>query len=117
MVRSVKFSKLLYLKALHGADLTSSEYRILVTILCYTDANGEGAYPGPGRLSGDCNMSERTVKRCIKSLRIEGYLRRTKKGGRNPRRASEYALSLPAWRAQWWREQTVTPVSHHTDPI
>lgn len=105
MVPGVKFSKLLYLKGLHGANLTSSEYRVLVTVLCYTNANGEGAWPGVARLQDDCRMSERSVQRCLKSLRTKGWLRRVQLGSAKSGRASEFALSTPGKRASWHRKQ------------
>lgn len=96
------FNKFTYLKSLHGVDLTAPEFRVLVTLLNYTNQNGERAYPGIANLARDCCLSHSTVKRALRVLEEKGWLRKVSRGhggGRGLRQqglASEYALSFPA---------------------
>ncbi|MCV7422999.1 helix-turn-helix domain-containing protein [Mycobacterium yunnanensis] len=93
-------NKFAYLKALHGAGLDASEYRVLVTLLDYSDGHGRNAHPGRSTLATDCELSESTIKRSIKSLQRKGFIREESRGGRggeNGRnQASCYTLTLPA---------------------
>ena len=93
------FSKLDYLEGLRGADLTSSEFRVLVVIVGYANsADGKNAHPGVERLAGDCGMTERSVKRCLKALTGKGWVRQGVRGGRDGSGqswASSYELSTP----------------------
>jgi Helix-turn-helix domain len=92
-----KFCKFTYLKGLHRHPVPPAAYRVLVTVLDYTNERGEMAYARVGRLAADCCMNERTVKRHLAWLREHGYLTRTKRGRRvgNVGLASEYSLALP----------------------
>ena len=92
-----RFCKFTYLKGLHGHPVPPAAYRVLVTVLDYTNERGEMAYASVGRLAADCCMNERTVKRHLAWLREHGYLTRTKRGRRvgNVGLASEYSLALP----------------------
>jgi DNA-binding transcriptional regulator PaaX len=88
-----------YIRALRGADLTLAEFRVLVTVWDYSDEHGRHAYASIARLAADCEVSERTVRRCLVDLVAKGFLRRVRRGHRdgagNPW-ASEYELRLLA---------------------
>ncbi|MFV8237464.1 helix-turn-helix domain-containing protein [Mycobacteroides chelonae] len=91
-------NKFEYLKALHGVDITPAQFRVLVTILDYSDQNGNRAFPGVENLVSDCCLSTATVKRCLAALEGAGWLTKVSRGGRSGdgrKRASEYALSAP----------------------
>lgn len=93
------FSKLGYLESLRGADLTGSEFRVLVVMAGYADSkDGRNARPGNDRLAADCRLEERSVRRCLASLVAKGWLRQERRGGRNGAGvawASSYELSKP----------------------
>ncbi|CQD11855.1 hypothetical protein BN1232_02232 [Mycobacterium lentiflavum] len=93
------FDKHGYLKLLRGVDMTYSEYRVLVTMLSYSDGDGTHAHPGNARLAEDCDICERSVKNALVSLVKRGWLVKVKEGrGRgpgNPGVAAEYALTMP----------------------
>src|SRR5690606_19359303 len=63
------FDKLGYLRILRAAKLTHAQYRVLVTILGYTDGDGGNAHPGYARLADECRMSKGTVSKCIAQLK------------------------------------------------
>ena len=88
------FSKLLYLKSLHGVKMEpASAYRVLVTILDYADADGTNAWPGVARLAKDCCMSERQLQRCLDKLREGGFVHEDERGGRDRgNKASVYSV-------------------------
>lgn len=90
-------SKLAWQKELRGADLTHSEYRVLLTISTYTDAQGSKAHPGWDRIARDARMDKRNAKRAVANLIEKGWLRLTRKGGNNVgyRIADEYELTTP----------------------
>lgn len=91
-------NKFEYLKALHGVDVTPAQFRVLVTILDYSDQNGNRAFPGVENLVKDCCLSTATVKRCLTALVDAGWLTKVSRGGRSGdgrKRASEYALTAP----------------------
>jgi predicted transcriptional regulator len=94
-----KFSKLDYLDGLRGADLSAGEYRVLTTMLGYANSrDGKDARPGVTLLMGDCNMSESTVERHLKSLVKKRWLKQARRGGRNGAGtawASSYELTTP----------------------
>ena len=92
------FSKLAYLKDLHGCPMKPSTFRVLVTVFSYTNANGHNAFPGSARLARDCCMSVDTVNRALKELVADGWLRRVSRGGRSSdgaHWAAEYTLTTP----------------------
>ena len=92
----MKFSKLAYLKGLHGVKMSASTFRVLVTVLNYTDANGDNAYPGLQRLAEDCCTSVSTVQRALKQLKADGWIRVEQRGGRRgdgTHWATNYSLS------------------------
>jgi predicted transcriptional regulator len=89
------FSKLQYLKALHGEKMKDSTFRVMVTVFNYTNEEGLRAYPGNARLAEDCNTSVSTVKRALKELVELGWLVHVKRGGRagdGTHFSGEYAL-------------------------
>jgi predicted transcriptional regulator len=88
-----EFSKLRYLKTLHGVDISATCYRVLVTISDYTDRHGKRAWPGIEKLVEDCRLSRSTVKRSLCELEQTGWLHLDKRGRKGMR--SEYSLSTP----------------------
>ncbi|WP_134797034.1 helix-turn-helix domain-containing protein [Mycobacterium avium] len=76
------FSKLQYLKELHGAAMKDSTFRVMVTVFNYTNAEGRNAFPGNEALARDCNTSVSTVKRALKELTEKGWLIKVAPGGR-----------------------------------
>ncbi|SKU76428.1 Uncharacterised protein [Mycobacteroides abscessus subsp. massiliense] len=94
-----KFDKYAYLKALHGVDIAPNQFRVLVTMLDYTNQDGERAFPGIEKLSADCCISRATVKRSLAALEGAGWLTKVSRGGRSGdgrNRASEYSISQPS---------------------
>ena len=67
-------SKLNWYNSLRGADLTPSEFRILVLLATYSSASLENARPGAERLARDACMSERQVWRILEAWRLKGPL-------------------------------------------
>lgn len=93
-----RISKMTYPTRLRGADLTASEYRVLMTIWTYSDEHMRKAYPSRARLATDCCMSLASVKRAVTALTAKGYLTIDARGGwsEGGNRANVYHLSLPA---------------------
>ncbi|WP_156442345.1 helix-turn-helix domain-containing protein [Mycobacterium sp. IS-1556] len=90
--------KYAYLEALRDADLTHTEYRVLVNLLTYADADGTNAYPSIAMLVDDCLLSERQVQRCLRRLCESGWIRVASPGGRirgGRGKATEYVLTTP----------------------
>jgi hypothetical protein len=92
------FDKHEWVKAVRGADISSSEYRVLLNVYSYTNGAGERAYPSVARLAQDCRLSESSVKNSLRALEKMAWLRKVKRGGRSGNgttRATEYALAYP----------------------
>lgn len=91
-------TKLAWQKALRGAELSPTEYMVLLTISTYTDEHLEHAHPGWARLADDTHLDRRTIKKAVDSLRMKGYLVLTMPGGNQYRKglANEYHLTLPS---------------------
>ena len=87
-----------YINALDGADLSLTEFRVLIAVWRHTDRQGQHAYASAARLAVECRISERSVRRCLVTLAQKRFLRRVTRGGRDiGPRASEYALTpIPA---------------------
>lgn len=94
-----RFNKLSYLQLLSGAALTHAEYRVLVTLLTYTDDDGTNAHPGYRRLADECRMSNGTVSKAIKQLKKSGWLWQSANGIRceGGRVAAVFELRIPAY--------------------
>lgn len=90
-------SKMTYVTALRGVGLPPAEYLVLMTVWTYSDERMLNAFPSMGRLSADTGLSRSTVKRCLRSLRAEGYLTVDAKGGNvdGKNMATRYRLTLP----------------------
>src|SRR5271169_2326183 len=57
---------------LYNSDLTATELRILS---CLLDHRGpKGCFPGYATIAFETNISDRTVRRCIKALRRKGWI-------------------------------------------
>lgn len=91
------FGKLQFLSTLRGGDFTHAEYRVLVTLLSYTDRDGCNAHPGVARLADDCHMSTGTVRKALRELKRRGWVYETHKGrpAKHRRVASTYRVQLP----------------------
>lgn len=74
-------SKLDWFKAIRGADLTSAEVHLLALLVGYSNAQGENAYPGLTRLADDSGLSERQVRRILRSLEDKRAIAVTQEGG------------------------------------
>jgi|SRR6516162_8113261 hypothetical protein len=91
-----QFDKFSYINALDGADLTLAEFRVLIAVWRHSDRHGRHAYASAARLSQECRMHERNVRRYLAELCRKKFLRRVQRGGRDTQaRASEYELRLP----------------------
>lgn len=77
------FSKLQWLKSLHGMNMNPNAFRVLVTVYNYTNGDGRDAYPGREALARDCCISVSTVKRTLKELTEAGWLVKVTPGGRS----------------------------------
>jgi DNA-binding transcriptional MocR family regulator len=94
----VTFSKLSYLRLLHGIEMKPTTFRVLVTVFDYTNKFGRRAYPGNKRLAQDCCLSVKTVERALKELEKDGWVCRVARGGRSgdgAHWAAEYELVQP----------------------
>jgi Helix-turn-helix domain len=92
------FDKFAYLKALRGARLQASHFRVLVELWNRSDAKGERAFPGLAMLASDCVLSVSTVTRALNALQELGWIHQDLRGGRsgNGRAwASVYSLTIP----------------------
>lgn len=106
-----KFSKLAYLRLLQNAGLTHAQYRILVTILTYSDRDGMNAHPGFANLAKECKMSKGTVSKGITALKRAGWLWESARGirGDGSPSASVFELRVPDY-------FTSARASHRSDP-
>ena len=77
------FSKLTYLKELHGVEMKATTFRVLVTVFDYTNEHGRRAFPGNERLARDCCLSVSTVKRALRQLEADCWIQRVQRGGRS----------------------------------
>lgn len=95
------FDKLGYLRLLRTAKLTHAQYRVLVTILTYTDGEGENAHPGYARLADECRMSKGTVSKCIAQLKRAGWLWQVSRGypSEGGKKASVFRVRVPEYLA------------------
>lgn len=93
------FSKLTYLRILRSASLTHAQYRVLVTLLVYTNPDGTNAHPGYARLVRECQMSKGTVSKSLKALKKAGWLWETSKGTatKGSDEASVFELRVPEY--------------------
>lgn len=92
-----EFNKYAYLKSLHGRELSTGAYRVLITVLDYANEYGENAHPGIARLADDCVMGASTVRRHLNWLVEHGYLVLDSRGHnvKNFAVASVYHVELP----------------------
>lgn len=90
-------NKMTWQKELRGAELTHAEFRVLVTISTYADAEGRRAHPGWDRITVDARVDKRTAQRAVKSLIGKKWLILVRKGGNQVgyRIADEYELTSP----------------------
>lgn len=90
-------TKLQWQKRLRGADLTNTEYRVLMTICSYTDKTLGNAHPGWARIVADSCITEKTAKKAVVALVAKGWLRLVEAGGNQygKGRANVYALAVP----------------------
>ena len=91
---SGEFSKLTWLKKLHGVDVTPAEFRVLVTIFNYSDKRGNNAAPGRSALIADTGLTEKHIRTCVRALEARGLLLVTEEGGRRNGRPLARGWSL-----------------------
>ena len=87
-----------WMEALRGADLTHAEYRVAVNLWTYARADLTNARPGPATLREAARVNEKTLKKALRALEANGWIRVTEQGGSEPggpRRATVYALTFP----------------------
>jgi hypothetical protein len=78
--------------------MTGSQYRVLTTLLDYSDATGRNAFPSVETMAADCDMTDRNIKRCLSWLRDSGWIVQRSRGGRGKGGAgwaSVYDLPMP----------------------
>lgn len=89
------FSKLTWQKKLRGADLSHAEYRVLMSISTYTNADGRNAHPGNARIIEDSTIARSKIGPILRSLEAKGWLivERASVGRTD---ATVYRLGVPA---------------------
>lgn len=94
-----KFSKLKYLKGIHGVKISPPAFRVWVTVFNHSNEEGKKAHPGVARLAEECCLSASTVRRALKELEGAGWLWQKSRGhrlGNGAKHASEYWLTTPS---------------------
>ncbi|MDV8024005.1 helix-turn-helix domain-containing protein [Rhodococcus sp. IEGM 1330] len=77
-----RVSKLDWLKSLRGVEeLTHAEFRVLVILSTFADADLRNAYPSNERLQRDAAVSRTALKSALKTLRAKGYISLESLGG------------------------------------
>jgi hypothetical protein len=93
--------KLTWFKSLRGADLNSGEFRILVLLQTYSNAEMENAHPSAARLAEDAGLSERQVYTILDCLKGKGAIEVTQEGGKGGfRLATVYKILTPPQRSK-----------------
>lgn len=90
--------KFAWTKALRGAEgLTHAEFRVLVILSTYTDANLGNAFPGRQQLFDAACVSMPTGKKALKSLIEKGWVVLVEEGGNQhwKGKANVYAVTVP----------------------
>lgn len=90
--------KFAWLRSLRGADLTHAEFRVLVNLCTYADADSGQAYPSNSTLAEASAVNPKVLTRdLIPALRQKGWIRLVAPGGnQNGRgRANVWKLSFP----------------------
>lgn len=90
-------TKLQWQKDLRGADLTATEYMVLLTLSTYASKDGTSIHPGWTRLIKDTHLDIRTAKKAVTSLIKKGFLAQTEVGGNQYgyKQANVYELLQP----------------------
>lgn len=75
--------KITYLTTLRGVNISPVDYRVLITLLTYADADGTRAFPSAKELAKACHMNLKTVPAALKRLEQRGLITCVKrsKGG------------------------------------
>lgn len=87
------------MKALRGADIKASEYRVLTTLATYADRNGGNARPSNATLAMDCCLNIDTVTAALRVLKERGWIRLVQRGGgggKGTGRANTWELCVPS---------------------
>lgn len=94
---TTKRTKLQWLESLRGADLTHAEFRILVIIATYTNANRTNAFPGFTTIVRESRVDEKTARSALRSLQAKGYLVLLEEGGNRhwKGKANVYGVTTP----------------------
>lgn len=90
-------NKFAWMKALRGADLTHAEYRVVVNLSTWADADLSNAFPGLAALCVAARVSVPTARKALKSLAEKGWLVLVEPGGNQyfKGKANVYALTVP----------------------
>ncbi|MGV9672465.1 helix-turn-helix domain-containing protein [Gordonia sp. NPDC003504] len=86
-------TKLDWLRSLRGADLTPLQFRVLVILATYANADGSDARPGVDRLIRECQTSRKSIQRSLRQLVEAGHIEVVSAGGGRGR-AAEYRIVL-----------------------
>lgn len=93
---TMKLDKFTWQKKLRGADLTKTEYCVLMNISTYTGPDLKGATMSVATIASDCRIDARWAQRNIKSLQQKGFLKITTPGGNAPGNTNTYEVTLPS---------------------
>jgi hypothetical protein len=90
-------NKFAWTKALRGADLTNAEYRVVVNLSTWADADLSNAYPSLAALCAASQVSVATGKKALKTLIAKGWVVLVEPGGNQyfKGKANVYALTVP----------------------
>ena len=87
-----------YLRAIRDArDLTSSERLVAVMVMSHAGPTGRKSHPGIPLLMFETGLSDKTIRRALKSLEAKKWLVLTYSGhGGDQAKANEYDLNIPS---------------------
>jgi len=79
------------------SELTPTQRHVALTLSLYMNERGGSAFPGAGRLAGDCGLHVSTVRRALADLTELGWLQLVSRGGKRgvSRKANEYVATRP----------------------
>lgn len=101
-----------YLRAVrNNRELSTSEKLVALLVMSHAGPDGLEAHPGEKLLAAEAGMSEKTVRKYLRSLREKGWLLMIFSGrGGNHEKASVFHLAIPTGRAVtgWSEAQPVT---------
>lgn len=82
--------------AILDSDLPSTTRHVLLTLSCFMNDLGEGAYPSQERLAEKSGLTDRAVRKHLDLAESQGWLERTEHGFRGQKwRTTEYRALWP----------------------